>query len=187
MTMLYDDMPVRRQLSRRAWGAIVHDTRGSPAIEFAIIAPIFIGLLLAIVQITLLFFAQQNLETVAENSVRKLMTGNAQQANMTQAQFKNAVCADLPAFMKCANLMIDVRVATSFSDVDTGSPTIIYDAGGKPTNLRFAPGGAGSIVVVKTMYVWDVAGGPLGFNISNMSNNRRLLIATSVFKTEQYA
>lgn len=187
MTMLYDDIPVRRQLSRTAWGTIVRDTRGSPAIEFAIIAPMFIGLLLAIIQIALFFFAQQNLETVAENSVRKLMTGSAQQANMTQAQFKNAACADLPSFMKCANLMIDVRVASSFSDVDTGAPAITYDSTGKPTNLKFAPGGAGSIVIVKTMYIWDVADGPLGFDISNMSKNQRLLIATSVFKTEQYA
>jgi Flp pilus assembly protein TadG len=187
MTMLYNDMAGRRQLSRRALAAIVDDTRGSPAIEFAIIAPMFIALLLAIIQIALFFFAQQNLETVAENSVRKLMTGNAQQANMTQAQFKNIVCADLPSFMKCANLMIDVRTATSFSDADTDAPTITYDSAGKPTNLKFAPGGAGSIVIVKTMYVWDVADGPLGFDISNMSNGRRLLIATSVFKTEQYA
>lgn len=187
MTMLYDDMPVRRQPARSAWGAIVRDTRGSPVIEFAIIAPMFIALLLAIIQISLFFFAQQNLETVAENAVRTLMTGNAQQANMTQTQFKNAACADLPSFMKCANLMIDVRVATSFSAADTGAPAITYDATGKPTNLQFAPGGAGSIVIVKTMYIWDVADGPLGFDISNMSNNRRLLIATSVFKTEQYA
>lgn len=187
MTMVYDDIPVRRQPARPAWRAIVRDTRGSPVIEFAIIAPMFIALLLAIIQIALFFFAQQNLETVAENSVRKLMTGNAQQANMTQAQFKAAVCADLPSFMKCANLMIDVRTATSFSDANTGAPTITYDSSGKPTNLQFAAGGAGSIVVVKTMYVWDVADGPLGFDISNMSNNKRLLIATSVFKTEQYA
>lgn len=158
------------------------------ATEFAIIAPAFIALLLAIVQITLLFFVQQNLETVAENAVRKLMTGSAQRAGMTQAQFKQKVCDDLPAFMKCANVMIDVRVATSFSGANTAPPTITYDSSGNPNNSwQWAPGGTGDIVVVKTMYIWDVAGGPLGFDISTMSKNRRLLVATSVFKTEPYA
>ncbi len=36
------------------------------------------------------------------------------------------------------------------------------------------------------MYVWDVQAGPLGFDLSTLSRGKRLLITTSVFKTENY-
>lgn len=36
------------------------------------------------------------------------------------------------------------------------------------------------------MYLWDTQKGPLGFDLSTLSGGKRLLIATSVFKTEPY-
>lgn len=168
--------------------AIVRDRRGATLIEFAFIAAPLFGLIMAIAQTSLTFFAQQNLETTAEKSVRQLMTGSAQKAGTTQSQFKTAACATLPAFMKCANLMIDVQVATSFSGVSNAPPVITYNSSGQPNNtLLYKPGGPGEITIVKFMYIWDVQQGPLGFDLSTLSAGKRLLIATSVFKTEPYS
>lgn len=163
------------------------DRRGVTAVEFSFIVGPLIALLIAILQISLTFFAQQNLETVAEKATRALMTGSAQASKLSQSGFKTLACSKLPGFMQCAKLMIDVQVANSFSDAAAPLPTITYDAQGNPNNSwRYDPGTPGSIVIVKTMYVWNVAQGPLGFNLSTMSGGRRLLIATSVFKTEPY-
>lgn len=164
------------------------DRHGVTVIEFAFIAGPLMALLIAILQVSLTFFAQQNLETVAEKSTRVLMTGEAQSSKMSAAAYKALACAQLPKFMKCANLLVDVNVATSFSAANIASPTITYDSSGQPNNsMSFNTGSPGEISIVKTMYVWDVSKGPLGFDLSTMTGGKRLLIATSVFKTEFYS
>lgn len=164
------------------------DTRGSTLIEFAFVVGPLMALLIASVQVSLTFFAQQNLETTAEKAVRQLLTGQAQTSNMTKAQFKSLVCTKLPAFMKCDNVIIDVQAVSAFSSADTGAPTFTYNASGNMTNnWVYQPGVPGQITVARIMYVWDVQRGPLGFDLSTMSSGKRLLMSTSVFKTEPYA
>lgn len=174
---------------RRSPRRLARDTRGATIVEFAMVVAPLMALLVAILETSLTFFAQQTLDTTAEKSVRQLMTGTAQASGMSAAQFKTAVCTNLPAFMKCSRVMVDVQqVGTSFAAADPTAPTITFDSSGNPNNsFKFSPGGPGQITVVKIMYIWPVVGGPLGFNIATLSNGARLLMATSVFKTEPYA
>ena len=44
----------------------------------------------------------------------------------------------------------------------------------------------GSIVVLRVLYQFPVIPGPLSFNLANLSNGARLLMATSVFEVEPY-
>jgi Flp pilus assembly protein TadG len=167
---------------------LLRDERGAAIIEFAMVAATFLALLFGSLQIALIFFAQQSLETAAEATTRQIMTGQVQHANMTSAQFKTAACNNLPTFFKCANLMIDIRTASAFSAASTAMPTLTYDAHGNPTNAwSYDVGGAGSIVVMRLMYVWPVLPGPLNFNLANQGSSKRMLMATSVFKSEPYA
>ncbi|MGJ3626060.1 TadE/TadG family type IV pilus assembly protein [Sphingomonas sp. MMS24-JH45] len=100
------------------------------AIEFGFIALPLIGIMIAILQIATTFFTQQALETAAEKGSRLLMTGQVQKAGMSAAAYKTAVCGALPTYMKCANLLVDVNVATGndFSGATTTLPTITYDS-----------------------------------------------------------
>ncbi|MFD1787210.1 TadE/TadG family type IV pilus assembly protein [Sphingomonas floccifaciens] len=160
------------------------DARGGTIIEFAMISVPFFALMIAILQTSLTFFVQQTLDTVAEKSVRILVTGAAQKANMTASDYKALACKRLPPFFTCSKLLIDVRSASRFSSIDTRIPTITYDSNGNPTNLTFEPGDPGQITIVRMMYVWDVAPGPLGFDLSTVGNNKRLIVSTQVFKGE---
>jgi len=173
-----------------AIGRLCADSRGGAAIEFAFIAAPLAALMIAILQTSLVFFAQQNLETTAEKSARLLLVGSSQQAGKTSTQFRSDVCATLPFFMRtnnCANLMIDVRTVNSFSDATVSQPSLTYDSNGNVTNTwQYAPGGAGTINVIRVMYIWKVQKGPFSFDLSTMSSNRRLLFATAVFKVEPY-
>src|SRR5580704_3620597 len=73
--------------------------RGSAAIEFMLIAPLFFGLLFAIIETAIMFFASQVLETITQEAARMVMTGQAQTGQMaacnntpcTQATFKTYV------------------------------------------------------------------------------------------------
>src|SRR5512138_2217853 len=60
--------------------------RGSAAIEFALVAPVFFALLFAIIETALMFFASQVLETIAQNSARMVLTGQAQTGAVTACQ-----------------------------------------------------------------------------------------------------
>ena len=66
--------------------------KGATAVEFALIAPAFLATLIAILETTLFLFAQATLQSAAGEAGRLFMTGQAQNSNLTQAQFAADVC-----------------------------------------------------------------------------------------------
>lgn len=173
---------------RRAGGfrALGRNSRGATIIEFALIAPAFIALLLAIIETSLTFFAQESLETAAEAAARTIATGQVQTASTTQTQFHTIACKGLYSFMSCGNLIVDVQKSTTFAAVDTSMPTLTYNADGT-VKTNYTTGGAGDIVVLRLMYIWSMPLGPLNFSLSNIGGTNRLLVATTVAKTEPYS
>ena len=78
---------------------------GSAAVEFALVAPVFFALLFAIIEVAIMFFASQVLETITQDSARALMTGQAQTGRSaadaawppcTQAPFQTYACTPDP-------------------------------------------------------------------------------------------
>ena len=172
---------------RRLPARLVHDRRAVTAIEFVVVAGPLLALMIAIEQVSVVMALELTgySETATATASRQLMTGVDQQLGLSQAQFKQSVCAQLPSFMKCANLMVDVSSTADFASASTSTPTLTFDANGNINNTwNYAPGGANQITTVRAMYIWQVSKGPLGFDLSTMSGSNRLLIATAVFKTE---
>ncbi|MCU6452713.1 pilus assembly protein [Sphingomonas sp. A2-49] len=168
--------------------ALASDRRGSAIVQFAIISIPFFALIIAVFQITTTFLAQLALETAGDKAVRQLLTGEGQQAGTSQEQFQTLVCSKLPGLMTCRNVYIDVRNASSFAAASTARLPFTVGADGRPIQtLSFAPAPPGQITIARVMYVWSVQAGPLGLDLANLGSNRRLLTATSVFKTEPYA
>ena len=158
--------------------------RGSAAVEFAFVAPIFFALLFAIIETAIMFFASQVLETITQDSARQILTGQAQTSSYTQAQFQNYVCSQIPALFTCANVYTDVQSYSAFTNVVINSQ--IDGSGNFINNMHYSPGGPGDIVVVRLFYQWPLFVTGLGYNISNLSGNQRLLVATAAFKNEPY-
>lgn len=178
--------PSIRTRPRKGVAALVADCSGAAIIEFALCASAFLGLLIGILQIAIVFFAQQGLQTSAESVARKILTGQVP-ASMTKDQFRTQACAQLPVFMKCDNLYIDVRQASSFSAADTGKVALTYDASGNVNNsFAYNPGSPGSIVVLRLFYRWPMGTAPLGLKLSNQLDGSRLIYSTMVFKSESY-
>ncbi len=163
------------------------DDRAATAVEFAILVTPLLFLILASLQLGIIFFAGQCLQSAAISSGRELMTGSVQDAGLSQSQFKNAVCTNAPVLFTCSNIMVDVKSASSYSNINTTPLTPTYDANGNVTNTwSYSPGAAGDIVILRLMYNWPVVAGPLLPGLANQSNGDRLLVATSVFKNEPY-
>jgi len=169
---------------RRRWCAFLADQQGATAVEFALVATPFLGLLVGIIQTFLVFFSQQLLETAVNQSSRLILTGQAQAQSMTQSQFAANICSNLPILFNCNNLMIDVEVAASWSTANAGLPTLTFDSSGNVTNAwQYSPGNPGDIVIVRVMYLWPVFAAPL---LANLSNGSRLIMASAAFQNEAY-
>jgi Flp pilus assembly protein TadG len=196
------DAPMPAQSPGKTIRQIACAIDGSALVEFAIVAPLFLALLIAILQISIVYIAQGMLETTAEAAARLILTGQAQTysgtsstgatyTGMTQSDYTSAVCTLLKAqspFMTCANLYIDVTTVSSYDSATTGLPTLTYDSSGTISNSwNYTVGSQGSIVVLRVMYLFPLAGAPMGFSLGNISASKRLLLATSVFKTESYS
>lgn len=168
---------------RRRRSGFLADENAATAVEFGLVAAPFIALLVAIMQTFLVIFAQQLLQTVVTQSSRLILTNQA--ATMTQAQFATQVCNQVRIIFDCSNLMVDVQTYASFAAGNTSAPTLNFNAQGQVTNTwQFNPGGPGDIVIVRIMYQWPVFGGPLGFNLSNLGNGNRLIMASAAFQNE---
>ncbi|MGA3302785.1 MAG: TadE/TadG family type IV pilus assembly protein [Methylovirgula sp.] len=159
---------------------------GATAVEFALIAIPFFLVIMATVQTAIVYMAQQELETVTEQASRYILTEQA--TGDTQTQFAQTVCNQVSALFNCKGLMINVQnygTGTSFSSATTTAPTLTFDSKGNVSNTwTFSPGTNGSIVVVQVMYQWPIYLKPFNFNLSNLSNGNRLLMATAVFRNE---
>jgi Flp pilus assembly protein TadG len=159
--------------------------RGSAAVEFALVAPVFFALLFAIIETALMFFASQVLETITQDSARMILTGQAQTAGYTQAQFQSYVCSQIPALFTCANVYVDVESYPSgFASVTINSQ--IDASNNFINNMQYNPGTAGQIVVVRLFYQWPLFVTGLGYNIANLAGSKRLLSATAAFRNEPY-
>jgi Flp pilus assembly protein TadG len=171
--------------TRTALRRFRRNRRGSAAVEFALVAPIFFALLFAIMETATVFFAGQVLETVTQDSARMVMTGQAQNAGFSAAQFKTYVCGKVSVLFDCANgIYVDVQSYPQFSGVSVNDPI----DGGKnfvPPN-NYSPGGPGDIVVVRLFYQWPLFVTGLGYNIANLSGSKRLLTATAAFRNEPF-
>ena len=178
---IIENLFVRR--ARTAIERFLHCRNGSPAVEFALVAAPFVALMVAIMQVGLIYFAQELLESAVEQTARLVLTG--QSASMTQSQFATALCNNSPGLFACANFMIDLQPATSFANANVSQPTLTFNAQGNVTNTwQYSTGVPGDIMVMRVMYQWPVFLGPLGFTLANEPNSMLLLMATSVFRNE---
>ena len=182
------------------------DQRGSTAVEFGIVVVPFLGILFATMQTGYVYFAQEGLNAAIAGAGRPILTGQAQGTGYTDAtSFRNAVICPtssttftrmLPSFMNCADLIIDVRVATSFSSADTSAA---YYA----SSPQFNMGGACDIVVMRVIYPLPVlmpilsatsigkpvvtTGGQTNYtSASGVVGMKYLLMSTAVFRNEPF-
>jgi Flp pilus assembly protein TadG len=161
--------------------------RGATAVEFALVAPALIAMLIAIFETTLFLFAQQTLQNAAVSAGRLILTGQVQNGNMTQSQFASQVCPMVSAVFNCANLMINVQNYSAFSGANTAQPTLTYNSNGTVSNTwSYSPGTPGQVMVVRLIYQWPIVAGPFGYVLSNLGNGTTEMMGVSAFRVEPY-
>jgi Flp pilus assembly protein TadG len=159
---------------------------GATVVEFALIAPVFIGLLIAIFETTLFLFAQSSLQSAATQAARLFMTGQAQNGGMSQAQIQTAICPMIQSMLDCSKLVINVQSSSSSSGISTSTPQL-YNSQGQLSTGSYDPGNPGDLMAVYIGYPWFVVSGPLGFMLSNQTNGTAAVWGIAVFRVEPYS
>lgn len=193
---------MRRLLSpviRRGTG-LVRDEKGAVAIEFGILAIPFFALIFAIIETSMVFFAQQVLESALQDSVRQIRTGQSQTGTpWTSTEFRREICDHSFGFFSCtgSNLWVKVTPVTSFSAAPDQIQNPVKPACSMTTldpatdcNWRepdIYNGGAGSsVIIAQAYYKWPTIINLPWFSFANQAGNNRLLSAIRVFKNEPF-
>ena len=161
--------------------------RGATAIEFVLVAPILIVILLATLQVSVIFFAQSILGYATEEGMRLVLTNQAN--NLTQTQFKQDICRNVLALFNCNNIIVSLQAAPAdAAAIPAALPQFDKNGNLVSTSVQYsipAPtNGVEPIMILVVMYQWPVISGPLGFNFGNLANGSLLLASTEVFQIE---
>ena len=175
----------------------VADEHGVTAVEFALVAPVFLYFLIGIFEIALMMFGIALVESATQDAARRLLTGQAQQSGNAQTSFRTELCNTLVVVYDCNDIMLDVRTYGSFSSVVipdvrvNGNGDLVIDDGDADDSNdvlyvnEFTPGGAGEISVVKAIYTWDFSTPFIGRFLSDNGTSKNLS-TTVVFRSEPY-
>lgn len=171
-----DDAPPRARL--------LSDRRGAVAVEFAIVSIPFFLLLFAILEMALMFFVGQVLDTATVSASRLIRTGEAKALPLDQYKFKIKVCEGMVNLVDCeTRLHVDVQ---SYSTFGAYAPTSPLDEDGNITTTRYTNGNKNEIIVVRSFYAWPVMFDMLARSTTRLANGDQLLGAVVAFQTEPF-
>lgn len=177
--------PVHGNGGRRGIRQFGGDASGASALEFALVATPLLLLLLAVLQVALVYFANFTLESAVERAARLVRTGQAQ--SFSASQFKTEVCKQLLPPLSCSKLQLDVRKYSSFAGAGSGLTQPLNSKGDLKNDFSYDPGARSDVMVVRAFYPLDIGAMlPEEISLSNMAGNNRVLIATAAFRNEPF-
>lgn len=171
-----------RGLASTDRGNLARCERGATAVEFALVSPIMIAIILAALQIGVVFLAKSYLETATEAAARLVLTN--QTGSMTQSDFKTAVCNQIGALFNCSGIIVQLGTAPSSVSQIAASLPQFTTAGVlvNPTGYSLAPAPAKMMLVV--MYKFPLIVGPLGVYFASFTDGTLLMTSTQIFQIE---
>jgi Flp pilus assembly protein TadG len=134
----------------------MRNAAGSVAIEFAFVAPIFLLLLMVIVELGLTLTTQSLLDGATRDAARLIRTGQVQSQSSPITTFQTLLCSDMSPLMSVANcesnVIFEVQTFSSFGSVSFTPCTLNNNQSGSGTQCSFTPGAASQIVAVRATY-----------------------------------
>jgi Flp pilus assembly protein TadG len=167
-----------------------HAGGGATAVEFAMIAPVFLATLIAILEISYYLFAQQTLQTAAVELGRQFMTNQGPTQNNTvnangQLVSGSSICNIIEPLLSCGSVVVNVQSYQDWQSANTSMPSL-YGGGGCTANTswNYAAGTPGQVVVIQLMYSLQIVTGPLGFALSNSCNGAMQVMGVTAIRVE---
>lgn len=127
--------------------AYLRQRSGATAVEFALVAPVALFMLIAIIEYSLFYYKTAFLKHVLHEAARNVQTGEVQREADPQAFFRTEYCQDADFLMRCDDVYFDVRSAPDLASITF--PQASFDSDGRPTNFVFQPGGTSDITTMR--------------------------------------
>jgi Flp pilus assembly protein TadG len=160
--------------------------KGSAALEFAFVAPVFFVLLMGTMEAALIFFAQAMLQNAVTEVGRQVRTGQIQTAGLNQTQFRTEICDAIAPLLSCnTNLQVDVESFGTYGNVSFSPPLDANKQLDASLN-NYDTGSPCSVVLVRAFYKWQLFTPGLSWFLINMAGDRHLLSAAAAFRNEPY-
>lgn len=163
--------------------------RGSSAVEFAIVAPMFLALVFSILEAGYFYFVESAVEAANAKAARLIRTGQAQHNGLTRDAFFNEVCNVVKLFGDCnQRLTVDVARFSTFAALaaDTSAP-VCRDADPAAVDaLPFGAGAARDIVRVRICYMHKSFNPGLGLNLEKANGGAVKMFSTTIFRNEPF-
>lgn len=145
---------------------------GGAAVEFALVAMPFIGLMIAIIELGIFFFASRYFEDGVFNASRQIMTQRLPSASICSA-FKTEIANNFPNWIDPNRIVLSVSTGTTF-----GAGTAVNLSGG---GCSF--GTPGQVVTVTATYPYPFRGFRVALGGTLWGSNVNLSVSTA-FRVE---
>ena len=169
--------------------------RGSSAIEFAIVSPVFLALMFSIFEVAWFYFVNATVDSATTDIARYIRTGSAQRDGYTGQDnrddfFTDVVCPRLALFGECeARVTAEVEKFDTFADLaaDTKSFTCRDDQPDEINNLIFEPGTDNAIVRVRLCLIYDTLNPAIGLSLAKNDAGQRRVTSSFILRVEPYS
>ncbi|MBY5759430.1 pilus assembly protein [Rhizobium leguminosarum] len=187
--------------------ALARSRDGAAAIEFALLAIPYFLVIFAILETFVAFAAEELVSNGVDTISRRMRTGQitynlGRTTDMNQAQFRQAFCDEISILIRCSatevatpsKLYLDVQTFSTFSAIPTTIPKLSTDkyADINPAAFKYAPGGAGTINMLRAYYRWEIITDLVRPYITTIRPSggsmpsQYLIVGTAAFQNEQY-
>lgn len=170
---------------RKFLKSYLRESAGGPALEMALVAPVFMAIMLVTFDMGYMLFCQGVLDGAARNAARVVRTGEAQTSGDPQGTFFAVLDSGLSGVISPTAVSADIESFADFSTLKSGLPALIDPKTGKPVT-NFSPGSPNSAVAVRVSYVYNFMVPWEGSLLMGAKPGSARLETTVVFKNEPY-
>lgn len=180
---------VRRRI-RLVCGQIVRRQEGAAALEFAMVGPLMIALLMSMIETGLLYTRIALLDDATSRAAKMVYVGSASGGEVDQEDIEDFICDAVGVFVTdCAtNITVELSPITDFDDFpDTDVQCRHTDIEVEPL-VGFNPGGGNTIVFMRVCTMTNVVtpGLGIGLQMSKDDENRVRIVSSVAFMNEPF-
>jgi len=162
---------------------------GATAVEFALVVPAFLAVVIAILQICYFLFAQQTLQTAAGEFGRQFMTNQAAAKGTVvngngQLKSSASICSLISPLLSCGSVVVNVQSYQGYQTANTSMPSMFDNNCNTITSWNYDAGAPGQVVVIQLMYPLKIVTGPLGFALSNTCGGNMQVMGVTAVRVE---
>lgn len=173
------------------WAARLRDPGGSSAVEFALVAMPFLGLICVTIEAIFLLVCQLTLDIAVDRAERQMRTGEFQDgaSSLDPAErLRLFMCQSGPVLFRCSDLRIEVRRGNGAASATLMPAPYDSTKGDWATDFgsHFDCPAGGDVITLRAAVPVMRPFNFLKSSDHSMVGQRELLISTTIFRTEPY-